>query len=79
MTGKHVSQAEQKGASAAAASAPVGTEHALTAKSPTAEDQRIVAGGTAMTVQCAGAAAVRTGRLLEGKSMAFNALASGRK
>jgi hypothetical protein len=35
-------------------------------------DGGIIAEGMTMTIQCAKAAAARTGRLLEGKSRAFN-------
>ena len=50
MTGKHVSQAEQKGASTAAASTAVGAEYPLSPERSSAGDQGIVAEGAAMEV-----------------------------
>ncbi len=57
----------------------IGTIHPLAPLPLAAGLARIVAEGTAMPVQRADAAALRTGRLLEGKSRACNAWASRTK
>jgi hypothetical protein len=68
VTWQYVGQDDGKGPPATAAPPAIGTIHPLATKRLTARPQGIVANGTAVPVQTANAAAMRTWRLLEEKA-----------
>lgn len=79
ITRQYVSQDEGKCPPATAALPAIGTIHPLATHGLTTRLGRIVAQRAAVPVQTANAAAMRTRRLLEGKSWFFNSCASRTK
>ena len=69
---QNLRQTKQKRPPATAALPPVGTKHPLPPDGLAVGDGGFIAEGMTMTIQRANAAAMGTGRLLEGKSCAFN-------
>jgi hypothetical protein len=79
VTRQNISQDKEKSSSATAALPTVGTKHPLAPEGLPIGLGRIVTQSTAVPVQTASAAAMRTRRLLEGKSWVFNSCASRTK
>jgi len=77
--GQNVGQEKGKGAPATAALPTVGAKHPLTPASLAVARVGIIAQQTAVPVQRAAAVAMRTRRLLEGKSCVLNSCASRTK
>jgi hypothetical protein len=72
VTRQNVSHDKKKSSPATAALPTVGTKHPLTSESFSTSGVGIIAQSTAVPIQTASAAAMRTRRLLEGKSQVFN-------
>ncbi len=72
MARQNLSQTKQKRPPTTNALTPVGTEHPLPPNGLAVGDGGIIAARMTMAIQGAKAAAMRTGRLLEGKSSVFN-------
>lgn len=75
MPRKNVGQEKGKRVPATAALPTIGTKHPLPPDGLAVCDDGIIAEATTMTIQCTKAAAMRTRRLLEGKSRVFNSWA----
>lgn len=72
VTRQNIGQKKGEGASATATLTPVGTKHPLAPERPPVGRVGIIAQQTTVPVQRPDAAAMRTRRLLEGKSWSFN-------
>lgn len=79
VTRQNVGEEKGKSASATAPLPPVGTKRPLAPERLGVRGVGIIAEGSAVPVQCSHAAAMRTRRLLEGKSWSFNSGASRTK
>jgi hypothetical protein len=77
--GQHVRQEQGKGAAATAALPAIGAKHPLAPERVSVSGVGIIAQRTAVPVQRPHAAAMRTRRLLEGKSCFFNSWSSRTK
>jgi hypothetical protein len=79
VTRQNVSQDKKKSSPATATPPAIGTKHPLASESFSTSGAGIIAQSTAVPIQTASAAAMWTGRLLEGKSRVFNSCVSRTK